>query len=70
MALELPKAKNEKCWRSRMVVEISMRERLKVDRSLKRMSKRRIRGIFVARDWVIRKRVKRSWMVRIGTEID
>lgn len=60
MAFEFPKAKKEKCWRRRVVVEISMRDKLRVDRRENRSSNRRIRGMFVARDCVIRNRVIRS----------
>jgi hypothetical protein len=65
MALEPPKAKNEVCCRRREVVVISISER---ERSFRRWNwrpKRRRRGMLVARDWVIRRRVRRSWIVRI-----
>jgi len=65
IALEPPKAKKDVCWRSREVVVISTRERERSFRRKNWIPKRRRRGMLVARDWVIRRRVRRSWIVRI-----
>lgn len=64
MVLEPPRAKKELYWRRREVVVVSVRLRFKVERSEDWISKTRIRGMFVARVCVMRRRVMRSWIVR------
>jgi hypothetical protein len=65
IALEPPKAKKDAYWRRMEEVVISAMERV-VDWRVWRMRvERRKRGMFVARDWVIARRVQR-WCVRFA----
>lgn len=60
MAFEFPRAKKEVCWRRRVLVVISNKEKLRVDRREDWSSNTRMRGMFVARVWVISTRTRRS----------
>lgn len=61
MALEPPKAKNEAYWRSIEVIVISLGVRSSRRSVWSWISKSRKMGMFVTRDSVMRKSVKRSW---------
>jgi len=62
IALDPPNAKNEAYWNRTEVNVISYDERC-IDRiAWNSSSNRRKMGIFVTRDWVIRKSVMRSWI--------
>ena len=64
MALEPPKAKNDTYWKSRDVNVNSMLESRRKASAWYCISNKRKSGTLVARDWVRRKRVKRSWRGR------
>lgn len=61
IALEPPKAKKVVYWRTMEVAVISAMERVVDWRVWRMMLERRKRGMFVARDWVIARRVHRWW---------
>lgn len=61
MAFEPPNAKKEAYWRRIDVIVISFGERSSQRSVWSWNSKSRKMGMFVTRDSVIRKRVKRSW---------
>lgn len=61
--MEPPKAKKVAYWRRMEEVVISATERLADWRVWRMIVERRKRGMFVARDWVIARRVQR-WCVR------
>lgn len=62
IALEPPKAKKVVYWRTMEVAVISAMERVVDWRVWRMMLERRKRGMFVARDWVIARRVHRWWI--------
>ena len=63
MALDPPKTKNEAYWNIKQVRVVSITERLQEPRRRRSTSKSKKIGIFVIRDWVIRKSVSSSWIM-------
>jgi hypothetical protein len=64
IALEFPNAKKEACWRRREVVVTSMADRSRSARRDSWIVNKRSSGMLVARDCVMWKSVRRSWIDR------
>lgn len=60
-----PKAKKDMYWNRREVTVTSVRLRSRLCRRWNCAEKIMRSGMLVARDWVMRKRVRRLWIVRV-----